>query len=270
MALKVKDYAKFIESKAPIIYKEKYDNVGLMIGNEKDKIKGILYSMDTTLEVIKEAKEKGANLIVSHHPLLFKKPSSITNESIQGQKIINLIKSGISVYAAHTNLDSVKDGMNDTIVEMFGFKDFDILDQCEFDYDSGIGRIVSLGRGMTLKDFIEKTSNVLETKNIRYTGNLDKKIRRIAIINGSGESYFDLAIKEGADCILTGDTTYHGVQELEEMGIAVVDPGHFNSEKLVYYKIMKEYSKEFLENRDIPVYFSEKEKDPFKFFYESF
>lgn len=266
MTLKVKDYVRFIESKAPIIYKEDYDNVGLMVGNEDYEIKGILYSMDTTLEVIKEAKDKGANLIVSHHPLLFNKPSSITNKSVKGKKIIDLIKNDISVYAAHTNLDSVKDGMNDTIVKMFGFEDFDIMDQCEFDNDSGIGRIVFLGRKITLKDFIEKTAEVLKTKNIRYSGDLNKKIRRVAIINGSGESYFDLAIEEDADCILTGDTTYHAVQEMEEMGISVVDPGHFNTEKLVYYNIMEKYSKEFCELNEIPFYFSEKEQDTFKFY----
>lgn len=261
----VKDFMKLVESHAPVSYKEEYDNVGLMVGDDKAEIKGILFSMDTTMSVIEEAREKGANLIVSHHPMLFMKPKSITNQSLQGRKIIELIRNQINVYAAHTNLDSVKDGMNDTIVKMFDYMDFDILEQCPFDFDSGIGRIVYLRRSVKLSDFISKTKRVLGVETLRYSGSLNKSIRRVAIINGSGQSYFKKAVAEGADCILTGDTTYHNVQELDELGIAVVDPGHYHSEKLVFFSLMKKMAKEFNVNYNIPVYFSESETDPYKF-----
>ncbi len=265
MVALVKDFTKLIESHAPVSYREDYDNVGLMVGDSKAQIKGILFSMDTTLEVIEEAKENDANLIVSHHPMLFMKPKTITMKTLQGRKIIELIRSEINVYAAHTNLDSVKDGMNDTIVKMFDYLDFDIIEQCPFDVESGIGRIVYLRRSVKLSDFINKTKKVLGVETLRYSGKLDQPIRRVAIINGSGQSYFKKAISEGADCILTGDTTYHNVQELEEMGIAVVDPGHYYSEKLVYYTIMERMVKEFKATYDVPVFFSKKEKDPYNF-----
>lgn len=261
----VKDFMKLVESHAPVSYQEEYDNVGLMVGDEKAEIKGILFSMDTTFSVIEEAKKKGANLIVSHHPMLFVKPKSITTKTMQGKKIIELIRNDINVYAAHTNLDSVKDGMNDTIVKMFDYLDFDIIDQCPFDFDSGIGRIVYLRRATRLSDFIQKTKKVLGVETLRYSGDLDQCVRRIAIINGSGQSYFKKAVSAGADCILTGDTTYHNVQELEELGVAVVDPGHYFSEKLVYYNIMERMAKEFSSSYDGPVFFSETEKDPYKF-----
>jgi len=132
-------------------------------------------------------------------------------------------------------------------------------------FDSGIGRIVFLRRPVKLKDFIEKTKSVLGVKTLRYVGSLDQTIRRVAIINGSGQSYFQQALKEGADCILTGDTTYHHVQELEEQGVAVVDPGHFFSEKLVYFNIMDRLMKEFTSIHDVPYYFTEKEEDPYNF-----
>jgi len=134
MALTVKDVIGIVESHAPVLYREGYDNVGLMVGDEAAEVKGILFSLDTTLKVIEEAREKGANLIVSHHPMMFNKPSSITTKTVQGKKVIDLIKHGISVYSAHTNLDSVKNGMNDRLVRMFGFKEVDIMEQCEFDY----------------------------------------------------------------------------------------------------------------------------------------
>src|SRR5690554_2768667 len=202
MVVLVKDFMKLVESHAPVSYKEEYDNVGLMVGDSKAQITGILFSMDTTLEVIQEAKENDVNLIVSHHPMLFMKPKTITTKTLQGRKIIELIKNGINVYAAHTNLDSVKDGMNDTIVRMFDYLDFDIIEQCPFDFDSGIGRIVYLRRPVKLSEFINKTKKVLGVETLRYSGDLTQQIRRVAIINGSGQSYFKKAIAEGADCIL--------------------------------------------------------------------
>ncbi len=265
MGAKVKDFMKLVESHAPLSYKEDYDNVGLMVGDEEDEITGILFSMDTTNAVIEEAKEKNANLIVSHHPLLFMKPTNITKETLQGRKIIELIQNHINVYAAHTNLDSVKDGMNDTIIKMFDYLDFDIIEQCPFDFDSGIGRIVYLRRAIQLKDFIEKTKKVLSVPLLRYSGDLNQTVRRIAIINGSGQSYFRKSLELGADCILTADTSYHFVQEFEELGIAIVDPGHYLSEKNVYNYLMGKMSKEFLKKFDVPVYFSEAEKDPYQF-----
>lgn len=266
MSQQVKDFMKLIESHAPVSYSEDYDNVGLMVGNENEPIRGILFSMDTTMKVIEEAKERGANLIVSHHPMLFMKPKSITTNTIQGRKIIEIIKNDINVYAAHTNLDSVKDGMNDTIVKMFDYMDFDIIEQCDFDHDSGIGRVVFLRRSITLDEFIQKTMKVLGVDNLRYSGSLDHIVRKVAIINGSGESYIGQALDEGVDCILTGDTTYHHVKELEEIGVAVVDPGHFASEQSVFFKIMRKMAGEFTKENEIPVYFSETEKDPYEFY----
>lgn len=264
MTMKVKDVVRYIESQAPISYKESYDNVGLMVGDPEAELKGVLFSMDTTLAVIEEAARLGANLIVSHHPMLFIKPRSITPDTVLGRKIIELVRRDIHVYAAHTNLDVVKDGMNDTIVKMFQFQDSDILEQCEFDHDSGIGRVVHLRRPMTLEALIKRTVDVLKAKNIRFTGNLKQTFRRIAIINGSGQSYFKQAVAAGADCILTGDTTYHEVQELDEAGIAVVDPGHFHSEQLVYHHIMKGFAESLLEGADIPYFFSAVEQDPYQ------
>ena len=265
MCAKVKDFMKLVESHAPKSYKEDYDNVGLLVGDGEEELKGILFSMDTTNAVIKEAKEKGVNLIVSHHPLLFVRPKNITQHTLQGGKIIELIRSHINLYAAHTNLDSVKHGMNETIIKMFDYKDFDIIEQCPFDFDSGVGRIVYLRRAIKLKDFIEKTKKVLSVPMLRYSGDLNQTVRRIAIINGSGQSLFQKSLELGADCILTADTTYHPVQEFEEQGIAIVDPGHFLSEKNVYNHIMEEMAKEFNQEFDVPYYFSEVEKDPYQF-----
>lgn len=266
MDLLIKDVMRIIESHAPLSYKEGYDNIGLMVGDELAEVTGILFSMDTTLSVIDEALEKGANLIISHHPIFFMKPDRITQSTLQGRKVSKLLLNSLNVYAAHTNLDSVKNGMNDTIVKMLGFKDVDILDQCEFDYESGIGRIVHVRDPLTVGELLHRVEEVLGATSIRYTGSTKKQIHRLAVINGSGQDYFEMARAAGADCILTGDTTYHGVQDMHEIGISVVDPGHFSTEKLVYFSIMKSISKEILARKDVPIFYSETEKDPFNLY----
>ena len=259
-------FIEVIEKIAPTHLKEDFDNVGLMVGDENVEINKVLLALDCTDKVIEEAKEVGANLILTHHPLIFRKPSSITTESLLGRKIIKLIKNDINLYSAHTNWDSVRDGINDTIVMMLGFKSEEIIDRHKADSNAGIGRIVTLEEEVTLKVIIEKCKKTFSIENLRYSGELDKKINKIAIINGSGQSYFEDAIKKGADLVITGDTTYHFVSDYTEMGMVILDIGHFKSEWPVLIEVNKklEYELKDLEE-NIEFIISTKSEDPYKF-----
>ena len=128
MTLKVRDIDKIMEEYAPARFKESYDNVGLMVGDKECEVTSILVALDCTLEVIEEAKKKGCNVILTHHPLLFKKPTNITTDTLLGRKILELIKNDINVYSSHTNLDSVKGGINDIIMEFLGFENYYIIE----------------------------------------------------------------------------------------------------------------------------------------------
>ncbi|MCR3758181.1 Nif3-like dinuclear metal center hexameric protein [Clostridium felsineum] len=244
MSLKVKDLCNIIEDFAPISLKEDYDNVGLMLGDREDTVVGILTALDCTIKVIDEAIEKKCNMIITHHPILFKKPSSITNDTLLGKKIIKLIKNNINVYSAHTNLDSVKNGINDAIVNILGFDNSSILAKnFRAVKEAGIGRVVELEEGIQLKELCHRVKENLKVQNLRYCGNDDKKIQKIAIINGSGQDFFEEARKKGADCIITGDTSYHYVSDYNEMGMAVIDAGHFGTEwpsVIVMTKMLKD------------------------------
>ena len=259
-------FIEVIEKIAPPHLKEDFDNVGLMVGDKSVEINKVLLALDCTDKVIEEAKEVGANLILTHHPLIFKKPSSITTETLLGRKIIKLIKNDINLYSAHTNWDSVREGINDTIVTMLGFKSEEIIDRHKVDSSAGIGRIVTLEEEVTLKDLIEKCKKTFSIENLRYSGELDKKINKIAIINGSGQSYFEDAIKKGADLVITGDTTYHFVSDYTEMGMVILDIGHFKSEWPVLIEVNKklEYELKALEE-NIEFIISTKSEDPYKF-----
>ena len=261
--MKLNDIINIIEDIAPVNLKEGFDNVGLMVGDREKNITKILLALDCTEEVIKEAKEMDAELILTHHPLLFRKPSTITTDTLLGRKIINLIKNDINLYSAHTNWDSVKGGLNDTLVEILGFNEGIIMDKSPVDSEAGIGRVVELTKGMTVLEIINLIKSSLGIKNLRYAGDLNEVIKKIAIVNGSGQDFFGDAKKLGADLIITGDTTYHFVSDYKEMGLNILDIEHFNSEWPVLIKV----SEKVKERLDLDVEFivSKEAKDPFEF-----
>lgn len=244
MPLKVKNFVDMMNNFAPENFKEDYDNVGLMVGDNDKEVTSIIVALDCTMKVIDEALSKGCNLIMTHHPLLFHKPSKITSDTLLGRKIIKLIKNDISVYSSHTNLDSVGGGLNDIIMHLLGFNNYKIIDIKDCETSSGIGRIAELDECISLRDICIKVKHALNASLIRYCGDDLKPIKKIAVINGSGQDYFSQAVEKGADCIITGDTTYHYISDLNEQNISVIDAGHFETEwpsmNIIAQKIRRE------------------------------
>lgn len=264
MTYYVRDIIKVMEKIAPPFLKESYDNVGLMVGDKNKEVKKILLALDCTKSVIEEAKDNNVDMIITHHPLLFKKPSRIVYDDLQGYKIIELIKNDISLYSSHTNLDSVHGGINEEIVNILGFKNSKLMESSNVKSyeDSGIGRIVKLDYEINIEDLIKLIKEKLNINNLRAViGN--KTTKKIAIINGSGQDYFSLALRLGADCIITGDTTYHFASDYKEMGVSVLDAGHFGTEWIVFLKVMENLKREF---KDIEFITSNKSRDPYEFF----
>lgn len=236
--MKLSQFIDEIEMISPKNLSESYDNVGLSIGDKNENIQKVLVALDCTMDVIKEAEQIGAQLIYTHHPLLFLKPKSITTDTLQGRKIIELIKNNINVYSAHTNLDSVAGGVNDSIMHILGFDKFSIIDASPIDKNAGIGRIVEIEE-TPLKCIIDNVKEKLNIETIRYSGCLEARIKKIAVINGSGQDYFEAAANMNADLIITGDTTYHYVSDYSEMGICIIDAGHFDTEWLSFLETSK-------------------------------
>lgn len=269
MVLKVGTIENIMEKFAPSILKEDYDNVGLMVGERDIEVTKILIALDCTMEVISEAMDSGCNFILTHHPLLFLKPKNITTDTLIGKKIIKLIKNGINVYASHTNLDSVKGGLNDIATEILGFNKYNIIEPSnKSDYkrgQSGIGRLVLLEEPIKLMELCENVKKILNAEFIRYVGNPNDLVKTIAIINGSGEDFFYESVKLGADCIITGDTKYHHVSDLKEENISLIDAGHFATE-WIPFKIFGERFRRQLEKNgyDNEVIFSRISQDPYK------
>ena len=259
--MKLNRLINFLEEKFPIFLAEEWDNVGLQIGKRDSKINGILLSLDLTEKVIDKAIEIGANLIITHHPLIFKPLKNISSDSLMGKKIMKLIENGISVYSMHTNLDSGKSGLNDFLGEnILELKLGKILDPMEKNgREYGIGRVYKLEETLSL----EKISEILKEKlklqsiNVVKSGK-DIEIKKVAIVSGAGASYWRKAKKLGAQVLITGDIKYHEAIDAREENFNLIDIGHFESEwifsNLLEGLIKKEFEIDITIFNDGPVF----------------
>lgn len=262
--MKLENIIEIMEKAAPLFLKESYDNVGLMVGDRNSDITKILVALDCTKEVIEEAKEIGAELILTHHPLIFNKPSSITEDTLQGEKIRALIKNDISLYSSHTNWDKVKNGLNDEFVTILGFNSGEILEHDSNMDGSGVGRKVVLAKPEKVENIIKTIKEKVNLKTIRIVGDINKEVRTIGFINGSGEDYFEMCIKEGIELVITGDTTYHYASDFKEKGLIILDIGHFNCEWPVLINLSNKVLKP-VKDEGIEIIISKKSTDPYEF-----
>ncbi|MFS0751421.1 Nif3-like dinuclear metal center hexameric protein [Oceanobacillus sp. 1P07AA] len=362
------DFFQAMEVWAPKHLAYDWDNVGLQIGTYNSTTNRVLITLDVTESVVDEAIEKGINLIIAHHPVLFQSLKQINMDTPKGRTVQKLIKNDITVYASHTNLDAADGGVNDMLAKELNlthttplvpvyneayykvviyvpeshvdnirqaladsgaghignyshctfqssgqgtFKPLDgtnpyIGDQNEITYvdefkvetivperilskvmksilhvhpyeepaydiyslenetmEFGIGRIGNLTEPTTLDSFIQTVKNQFQLEGMRISGNKDKMIKRVAILGGSGEKYVSKAMRQKADVYITGDMTFHIAQDAAEMGLTIIDAGHYIE------KIMKYYTKQTLVqsmnlDKDF-IEISEINTDPFQF-----
>lgn len=230
MGVPVSEITKIIEGLAPRELAEAWDNVGLLIGRENRIINKILICLDVTESVIREAVSLGAEMIISHHPVIFGGINNIREDIPPGGKLFTLIKENICVYCAHTNLDFADGGLNDFCA--------DLLELSDLHKDSVISklRIGILKSEMNLNEFMLYTMSKLSVSNIRIIGsdNLNniKNVKHVAI--STGAYYRELLpalIKERPDVLITGEIKHHDALELEEYGLCAIDAGHYGTEQ---------------------------------------
>ena len=266
MAVKLDELIAIVEKAAPLQIKEAWDNPGLAVGDPEQVINKVLVGMDVTMSLIDEANTLGAQLILTHHPMLFSRPDSVTPQTLSGRKILALIQNNLSAYSAHTNLDKAKMGMNDRLMQLLGFNDWTLLENLEDGQseDEGIGRMVTVDP-ISLRELATKVAHSLDLDEVRFSGEPDQIIETVAVINGSGAEFIQGAKEQGINCIITGDTKYHEVLDALEDGVCVIDPGHFASEWKVFQAAMAEVEAEIVK-RIGPVTFimSESSKDPYQ------
>lgn len=363
--MKLNNLIKKIENKYPLNLAYDWDNVGLLVGDFDSEIKKVLVSLEANEKVIDEAIKNNVNLIVTHHPFIFRKMNKINTRDLKGRLIHKLIKNDIALYSMHTNFDIAFDGLNDYFMEVMGFEDCKILDitnretlyklavytpmtheivvrqalgesgagyignysNCTFNsqgigtfrpednanpfigekgkieevkevkietivpssilektiskmikahpyeevaYDIyklenkgqsvGLGRYSTLKNEMDLETLCEKIKLKLNMDHIRVVGELNTKIKKVAVVTGAGSDMVSLAKSKNCDVIITGDVKYHEAQDALDMNMCIVDCGHFDTEN-----IFKDVMKRFLDTfESIETLSSEINLNPFK------
>ncbi|NLM58412.1 MAG: Nif3-like dinuclear metal center hexameric protein [Clostridium sp.] len=364
---RISDIIRYMEELAPANLAEDYDNVGLLIGNRGSKVNRILVCLDVSSKVVDEAVEKNVDLIVSHHPVIFKGIKRINEDDAKGSIIYKLIKNNIGVYSAHTNLDVAHGGVNNYLSSLLGLTEirnlvgykseklFKIVvfvpvesvdsvrdsmsragagwignySDCSFmtkgvgtfmplegtnpyigtrgklekvdeyrletvvskdnlqrvieamihahpyeevAYDIypleingreyGMGNVGVLDKSITLESFINLVKERLNIKNVRLIGSTEKEIKKVAVFCGSFDNRVAWAAKLQADVLVTGDVKYHDAMDMTEMGMCVIDAGHFNTERIIVPRLVQLLSDRF---SDIEVMGNDVEEDPFKY-----
>ena len=366
MSLKVKNIIEYMESIAPSSYAMEWDRVGLQVGSPKKTVQRIMITLEVNLGVLKEAADKGVDLIISHHPLIFKPLEKIDFENSKGAMIQKMIQEDLHLYISHTNMDAAPEGLNHYIAEKIGLNNiatlssFESKPYCKFivyvpetykdeiieaihqggggyignyshctfgtqgigtfkpkegaspflgkenelekvketkietivqrkdfpnlleivkkahpyeevAYDLypmeipmenvGLGRIGDLSDGVKVKSFIQHLKKTLQLNEVRYVGDLQHEVSRIAILNGSGGDFIKTAKNAGAECFVTGDLKYHEAQDAMDAGMTIIDIGHYESEIIFRELIKSKLQTHF--GQGLEIFLAESLKNPF-------
>lgn len=241
--MKISDVAIALEKLSPKSEALNWDNIGLMVGDFDSEVNKILVTLDVDEDAVEKAVLIGADLIVSHHPLIFGKISKVTNESLTGKRIISLIKNDIACYSMHTNFD-ICGSMGQIAADTLDLENAKTLEVTN-DNENGLGKIAFVEGNMTAKDWALKVKKDFGLSSVKIFGPLDKVVKKVAIYPGSGKDSIDIAIEQGADILITGDIGHHAGIDAKAMGLTVIDAGHYGIEH-IFIKYIKEYlNKEF-------------------------
>ncbi len=244
-----RDVMDVIEKNYAGKYAMEWDNVGLLAGRDNKEVKRIYIALDATDEVIDAAIREEADLLVTHHPLIFGGLKKVNNQDFIGKRIIRLIQHDISYYAMHTNYDVCK--MADLSAEKMGFSEPEVLEVTyEGDTVMGIGKIADLESEITVEQCAQRVKDAFGLENVKIYGALAKKVKRAAICPGSGKSVIREALKKGADVLITGDIGHHEGIDSVAQGLSIIDAGHYGVEH-IFIEDMKRYFDENLEGAEV-------------------
>lgn len=243
----------FLEKLAPQELAEEWDNTGLLVGNRNDSIIRIMICLDVTLASINEAVAKKADLIITHHPVIFEGIKRITEQDFKGKQLYKLIHNGLSVYSAHTNLDYADSGVNTCLASNLGIHDTVVMGK-------GPGKCGMLEQRMSLEEFTRHVKKSLQVPFLRVVGHAASGIQKVAVFSGSFDGDLDAVLESGADALVTGDLKYHTALDAQEAGICIIDAGHFSTEKIVLPYLAQVIGEAF---PDVEILTFTEECDPF-------
>jgi dinuclear metal center YbgI/SA1388 family protein len=221
--MQLNDFLSMMERFAPRSLAFEYDNVGLLIEPDRDEIRKVLVALDLTDAVAEEAVEGGYDLVLTHHPILFDGVKALSYGSAETAAACRLLRNGVGHFAAHTNLDACKGGVNDVLAELLGLVSVEPLPP------ENLGRIGNLPDPIPFSAFCSLCDNVFQTKG-RFVGDFDLPVQRIALIGGSGGGDIEYVHNAGADTFVTGEMKHHQALAAEHYDIKCCVMGHYETE----------------------------------------
>ena len=248
--MRCEEFIRLLEELSPVSYAESWDNPGLLAGRYDKEIKKIYIALDATTEVIEDAKRCGADMLLTHHPLIFKGIKKVNSEDFIGRRILTLLQADICYYAMHTNFDVM--GMADAAAERLMLLQRGVLD-VTYEKDGvtqGIGRIGSLKQPMSLDECAQVVKQAFGIEWVKVFGEPDRPVETVAICPGSGKSMIGAALAGDVDVLITGDIDHHDGIDALERGMAVIDAGHFGLEQ-IFVPYMAEYIKRKTEHIEV-------------------
>ncbi|MDE7402536.1 MAG: Nif3-like dinuclear metal center hexameric protein [Muribaculaceae bacterium] len=258
MTVRVADIAAAIEEFAPKMLQEHYDNAGLQVGNPVTEVTAVMLCLDVTPEVMREASRRQCNMVVSHHPLIFKGLKNLTGADATQLMVMEALRKDMAVYSAHTNLDSAWNGVSHEMARILGVKNPEVLEKRDNDPHSGLGVIGSIEPTPKL-EFLRKVKEKFNVRAMRYSSQSDALvIKRVALCGGSGASLIPEALAAGADLYVTGDVKYHDFTNYGQQ-IVIADIGHYESE-LCSMRVLSRIIRQ--KYPDMVVYFSDDQRNP--------
>ncbi|MDO4477988.1 MAG: Nif3-like dinuclear metal center hexameric protein [Lachnospiraceae bacterium] len=229
--MKCRDIFEKLENDYPLSLAESWDNVGLLLGDEEAEVKTVVVALDVTEASVAKAVEEGADLLITHHPLIFKPMSRITRQERNGRRLLTLAENKVAYYAMHTNFDIA--GMADLNAAELQLEDVRVLAETTADDNgepAGFGRIGRLPEVMTAGELAERVKEVYRLKAVRLYGDPAKEVATAAICSGSGRSFIGAARENRADIYITGDVDYHSAIDAVADGLMLIDAGHYGTE----------------------------------------
>lgn len=262
MTATVADIVKVMEYLAPTDLAQDWDNVGLQVGSLNWPVKTIWVALDPTPDVIQAACDQKVDMLVTHHPMIFKPLNAIDFDSPAGHSIQLAAVHQLAVYAAHTNFDSVQGGLNDILVNLIGMKNVKPLFEAEEKH--GIGRTGDLPKKTDLNSLARMIKNKLSLKYIKVVGERDLPVKKAAVCTGSGSSLLSAFFSSDAQVYISGDLRYHDAKEIQAARRGLIDIGHFASEHIMVEVLAQRLSTQLIRAKlAISVQAYGGEKDPF-------
>lgn len=256
--MKLKEIKSFLEGMAPLAVQESWDNSGLQIGCSDKDIHKVMVCLDLTEAVLDEAEAIGADLVISHHPLIFKGLKSISGSTYQERCVRKAILSDIAVYSAHTSLDNILGGVNHKIASLLGLSSLTWLDSGESAETlagtcaegkagtcagSGSGLIGELPQPVPVEEFLHSVKEKFGVKALKYSPvAAGTTIRRVALCGGAGAFLLPQAVAKGADCFISGEFHYH---DYFDPGTLLIELGHYESEQFTQDLLKESLEKAF-------------------------